>query len=152
MKKGEMQKYVPYVLLGVLIGVVIYGLAASKVGQPQVPANQPPTNATPPADVVIGGETESKPTAAYPAKALPYIENGYRFQFSNCHGTPGNLVVKAGKYFLFDNRDAKPHTIGVAGQTYSVGAYGAAVAAVWKVGTYNITCDGGGAASLTVQK
>jgi hypothetical protein len=152
MKSGEMQKYVPYVLLGVLIGVVVYGLAARNVSapEPEVPAQ--PTETSPAADVVIGGETEAVPSGKYPTKALPYIESGYRFQFSNCRGTPGSLVVKVGKYFLFDNRDAKPHTIAVAGQSYSVGAYGAAVAAVWKPGTYNITCDGGGAASLTVQK
>ncbi|MFA5853853.1 MAG: hypothetical protein WC866_02075 [Patescibacteria group bacterium] len=153
MKSAEMQKYVPYVLLGVLIGVVVYGLAARKVNAPVVEQPAQPVETSPAADVVIGGETEAvAPSAKYPTKALPYIENGYRFQFSNCRGTPGSLVVKAGKYFLFDNRDAKSHTIAVAGQSYSVGAYGAAVAAVWKPGTYNITCDGGGAASLTVQK
>ncbi len=152
MKNSEMQKYVPYVLLGVLIGVVVYGLVASNTPQP-APQPAPVANtASPHADVVIGGETEAKPSPNYPTKALPYIENGYRFQFSGCHGTPGSLVVKVGKYFLLDNRDAKAHTIAVAGQSYSVGAYGAAVAAVWKAGTYNITCDGGGAASLTVQK
>ncbi len=155
MKNSEMQKYVPYVLLGVLIGVVIYGLAARNIKTPAPEQTAQPVETSPAADVVIGGETEAAAPAAgkaYPTKALPYIENGYRFQFSNCRGTPGSLVVKAGKYFLFDNRDAKSHTIAVAGQSYSVGAYGAAVAAVWKPGTYNITCDGGGAASLTVQK
>lgn len=156
MKNGEMQKYVPYVLLGVLIGVVVYGLAARKM----VPgsgeqAAEPAAETSPMADVIIGGETEASTAPVsgnYPKAALPYIESGYRFQFSNCRGTPGSLVVKAGKYFLLDNRDAKSHTIAVAGQSYSIGAYGAAVAAVWKPGTYNITCDGGGAASLTVQK
>ncbi len=156
MKNGEVQKYIPYVLLGVLIGVVVYGLAARKASGPSVDqAAMQPADTSPMADVVIGGETEAAVPVAgksYPKTALPYIENGYRFQFSGCHGTPGSLVVKAGKYFLFDNRDAKSHTIAVAGQSYSVGAYGAAVAAVWKAGTYNITCDGGGAASLTVQK
>lgn len=155
MKSAEMQKYVPYVLLGVLIGVVVYGLAGRNVNTPKPEEAAKPAETSPAADVVIGGETEAAAPAAgktYPKAALPYIENGYRFQFSSCRGTPGNLVVKAGKYFLFDNRDAKSHTIAVAGQSYSVGAYGAAVAAVWKPGTYNITCDGGGAASLTVQK
>ncbi len=152
MKKDEMRKYVPYVLLGVLIGIVVYGLAARQsMPAPAQPATQP-AQTSPFANVVIGGQTEAAPSGNYPTKALPYIENGYRFQFSNCHGTPGSLVVKSGKYFLLDNRDAKAHTFAFAGQSYSVGAYGAAVAAVWKAGTYNITCDGGGAASLTVQK
>ncbi len=155
MKSAEMQKYVPYVLLGVLIGIVVYGLAARTAKAPQPETPLPPAETAPPADIVIGGETEAAPSVsgkAYPKASLPYIENGYRFQFSNCRGTPGSLVVKAGKYFLLDNRDATSHTIAVAGKSYSVGSYGAAVAAVWKPGTYNITCDGGGAASLTVQR
>lgn len=154
MKREEMSKYVPYVVLGIVIGIVVYALVAKKVSPAPEPATTPTAEVAAP-DAVVGGETEATVPAAgknYPKVALPYIENGYRFQFSNCHGTPGSLVVKAGKYFLLDNRDAKSHTIAVAGQSYSVGAYGAAVAAVWKVGTHQITCDGGGAASLTVQK
>jgi hypothetical protein len=119
-----------------------------------VPAQAPDRGATEASvpDAVVGGSNEATVSGKYPKVALPYIESGYRFQFSGCRGTPGSLVVKRGKYVLFDNRDAKAHTITVAGQSYTVGGYGAVVAAVWKVGTHQITCDGGGAAQLIVQQ
>ena len=76
----------------------------------------------------------------------------YRIQFVSCHGTPGSLSVRHGVTFMLDNRDAKAHTIKVGTTAYSVGAYGFRVAAApAKAGTYNITCDGGGAATLNVE-
>lgn len=97
---------------------------------------------------------EAAPTAGgVGAKgAQPFVESGYRFQFSNCHGTPGSLVVKTDRAFLLDNRDERAHTFAVAGRSYHVGGYSAAVVSIAKAGTYAITCDGGGAASVTVQK
>ena len=152
MKRGESNKYLLYVALGVAIGLLAFILAAINTPLAPKTATAPAPAATAPApDAVLGGESSS-PSANYPRVGLPYIESGYRFQFSHCTGTPGSLVVKAGKYFLLDNRDAQSHTFAVAGQSYSVGGYGAAVAAVWKIGTFQITCDGGGAASLTVEK
>lgn len=150
-----MRKYAPYVLLGIVIGILAYAIALWRSTAPSDEAAESATPAAviaPAPDAVIGGQTEAAPSGTYPKIALPYVESGYRFQFSGCHGTPGSLVVKAGKYFLLDNRDAKAITIAVAGQSYKIGAYSAAVAAVWKVGTHQITCNGGGAASLTVQK
>ena len=96
------------------------------------------------------------PTTA--PKALTYeaaveLYGGYRFQFLNCHGTPGTMTLKVGSKFLLDNRDAKPRTIAVGKTVYKLGANGFAVATASMVaGTYNITCDGGGAATLKVQK
>jgi hypothetical protein len=75
----------------------------------------------------------------------------YRFQFVDCHGTPGSINMAAGSTFLLDNRDAEAHTIKVGSTSYSVAAYGFRVAKAPKAGTYNITCDGGGAATLKVQ-
>ncbi len=150
MKRSEFNKYLPYLVLGIVIGILAFVLAAIRMA-PKGPT-QPNIPAAPAVDATVGGATQAATSGNYPKVGLPYIENGYRFQFTHCSGTPGSLVVKAGKYFLLDNRDAKPHTFAVAGQSYSIGGYGAAVAAVWKTGTYPITCDGGGAASLTVQK
>jgi len=154
MKDEEMKKYAPYVLVGVAIGILLYALVARPDGkgkgdvmeQPVPPA---PTEETAP-DAVLGGQTEAV-SGNYPKAGLPYVESGYRFQFSGCHGTPGQLTVKRGKYFLLDNRDNKAITIAVAGQSYQIGPYGAAVAAVWKEGVHQITCNGGGAASLNVE-
>lgn len=155
MKRSESAKYIPYVVLGIVIGILAFLLAAINMPSSS-PATAPNPSPAPSAqnagpDATVGGES-STPSGTYPRVGLPYIESGYRFQFSKCSGTPGSLVVKSGKYFLLDNRDAQSHTFSVAGQSYSVGGYGAAVAAVWKTGTHQITCDGGGAASLTVEK
>lgn len=153
MKRSDSNKYIPYVALGIVIGVLAFVLAGINMANNPVtktaPSVQAPAASGP--DAVVGGES-SAPSGNYPRIGLPYIESGYRFQFTHCSGTPGSLVVKAGKYFLLDNRDAQSHTFAVAGQSYSVGGYGAAVAAVWKLGKYQITCDGGGAASLTIEK
>lgn len=158
MKREEIKKYAPYVLLGIAIGILTYALVVrtSTVPEeskevPEIPAagiTAPVVNSPAP-DAVVGGETGV--SGDYPKKGLPYIESGFRFQFANCHGTPGSLTVKRGKYFLLDNRDAKAITIAVAGQSYKISAYGAAVAAISKVGTHQITCNGGGAAKVIVQ-
>jgi len=157
MKDEEVKKYAPYVLVGIAIGILLYALVARPdANGPEVPglpaSDERDVSGEPAAtpDAVVGGQTEAV-SGDYPKKGLPYIESGYRFQFADCHGNPGTLTVKRGKYFLLDNRDESAVTIAVAGQTYKIGAYSAAVAAVWKVGTHQITCNGGGAASLTVE-
>ncbi len=150
---NDMKKYVPYVLVALVAGALVYAFVANKPAAPgsQGPAPEPGApGAEAPADAVVGGQTEAA-SGNYPKFGLPYVESGYRFQFADCHGTPGSLSVKRGKYFLLDNRDDEAHTIAVAGQSYRIGAYGAAVAAVWKTGTHQITCDGGGAASINVE-
>ncbi len=156
MKDEEVKKYAPYVLVGVAIGILLYALVArpdTQAPEMQPPAPAPSEEAEPAAqapDAVVGGETEAA-SGNYPKKGLPYIESGYRFQFDDCHGNPGTLTVKRGKYFLLDNRDDKAAKIGIAGQTYNIAPYSAAVAAVWKVGEHQITCNGGGAAKLNVE-
>ena len=82
-----------------------------------------------------------------------YKNVGYYFQFVDCHGSPGTLTLKKGKKFMLDNRDGEAHKIAVqGGQTFQVKAYDFAIAtAPSTVGIHYITCDGGGAASITVQ-
>jgi plastocyanin len=64
----------------------------------------------------------------------------------------GSLVVKQGTKVMFDNRDAAAHTIAMKGVSVKVGALNFAVVTASTLGTYNITCDGGGAASINVEK
>lgn len=82
-----------------------------------------------------------------------YKTSGYYFQFVECHGLPGSLTLKKGKKFMLDNRDGKARRIAIkGGQSFTIGAYNFAIAtAPSKPGTYYITCDGGGAASILVQ-
>jgi hypothetical protein len=93
-----------------------------------------------------------------PAASLSYAQalniygkSGYRIQFSNCSGNPGSLSIAKGTKFMLDNRDDKPHKIVVKSQTFNLKAYGFAVVTAKDVGTYNITCDGGGSAELNVE-
>lgn len=81
-----------------------------------------------------------------------YGKSGYRFQFSSCSGNPGSLTMKLGTKFMIDNRDDKSHQIAIGSQSYKLGAYDFAIISIKKVGSFNITCDGGGAAQVSVQK
>ena len=82
-----------------------------------------------------------------------YKTSGYYFQFVSCHGAPGSLVLKKGKKFMLDNRDNQTRKIAIqGGQTFQITAYNFAIAtAPSTIGTHYITCDGGGAASISVQ-
>lgn len=94
-------------------------------------------------------------TPSYRDALMQYqLGSGNYFQFSGCHVLPPNpITLKAGTRFMIDNRDSKTHTYVYSGHNYRVAGYGFAIAtAPTKVGTYPITCDGGGAASLNIEK
>lgn len=83
----------------------------------------------------------------------------YRFQFLNCHGNPGMISVRKGSVVMLDNRDGVARTIKANGQSFKIAAYDYALvspAIVTKDNTdltlSNVTCDGGGAATLNVEK
>lgn len=80
-----------------------------------------------------------------------YGTSGYRFQFLKCSGSPGSLIMKLGTKFMIDNRDDKSHQIGIGTQSYKLGAYDFAIISIKKIGSFNITCDGGGAAHVDVR-
>jgi hypothetical protein len=76
----------------------------------------------------------------------------YRIQFVNCHGNPGTVSLKRNLPLMLDNRDDKAHTLKVAGKSYYIKAYDYALAYIGSEGTYNLTCDGGGAATVNIEK
>lgn len=90
-----------------------------------------------------------------PAKKLPYAEaiEKYpnRIQFKNCSGIPGKISIKKGLLIMLDNRDAQAHTIAIKSQSVRIPAYDYALLPATVLGTYNITCDGGGAAEINVE-
>ncbi len=110
--------------------------------------------------------TATKTTSKTPVKStiaaeIKYSEalNLYRnagryYQFVNCSATPGTMTLKAGTKLMFDNRENKPHKIAIGKvSSYNVSSYGFAIAtAPSAAGQYYITCDGGGAALLNVEK
>lgn len=96
--------------------------------------------------------TSSGKTSGY-TKAVETYD--YRIQFSQCHGSvntvgSGTLSVKKGVRFMLDNRDPVAHTIAYKGVSVRVPGYGYAIESASVIGTYPITCDGGGALSLIV--
>lgn len=109
------------------------------------PTSTPETIAPQPAQKKAGVVT-----ASY-ADALQKYRNGYRIQFSECRGIPGKLVVKSGVSFMLDNRDGVWHEIMIGKQRYKLSGWGYAITSVKNVGTYNITCDGGGSAELVIE-
>jgi len=106
-------------------------------------ANAPTNVNAAPTSGTSGGMTYADAIAAYQNR---------RIQFTNCTGSPGSMVLKQYAKIMLDNRDAKSHTIKVGASSYRLAARGWTIATVNTIGTYNITCDGGGAASLNVQK
>lgn len=81
-----------------------------------------------------------------------YGKSGWRFQFVKCSGLPGSMVMKLGTKFMIDNRDNADHQIAIGTQTYKLSAYDFAIISIKKAGSYNITCDGGGAARVEISK
>ncbi|MEI6510442.1 MAG: hypothetical protein WCO25_00180 [Candidatus Uhrbacteria bacterium] len=74
-----------------------------------------------------------------------------RFQFVACHGTPGSMVAKKGSVMMLDNRDDKAHVIAMGAATYKLKALDYALAIASETGDLQVTCDGGGAANISVQ-
>ena len=98
-----------------------------------------------------GAGNVTTPNLNYNQALAIYQKNGYRIQLSSCHGTPGRLSIKKGAKFMLDNRDSKAHKLVVKSQTFNISGYGFSIVTAKDVGTYNITCDGGGAAELNVE-
>ncbi len=100
-------------------------------------------------------KTETGGTALVPTPTYTAAINEYaaaRFQFANCNGNPGIMTIKKGTNFMLDNRDNKTHIFGIGPRTYELKAYEFALVNVQKIGDYFITCDGGGAAKVSIQE
>ncbi len=95
--------------------------------------------------------TSLSATGDYLKARNSYQASGYYFQFLNCHGSPGSLVVKKGAKLMLDNRDNKTRKIVFMSRLYSIGAYSYTIVTADKLGKSYITCDGGGAAQIEVK-
>lgn len=98
------------------------------------------------------GTVTTKPTTQGLSYQRALAAYPYRIQFVSCHGNPGKLTVKQGSKVMLDNRDERTHTIMVGRNKYSIKGYNFTVVTAPTAGTYNITCDGGGAAQMITQK
>lgn len=154
-----------YVYAGV--GIIILALLAWAIyaytnkspkgeeNQSQTTGQQNQNDAASPAPATSTEPTsETSPNA--PVKKLSYGEAikayPYRFQFLKCSGNPGSMAVKKGSIVMLDNRDSKTHTIKADGQTFSIPGYDYALLRASIISNSFVTCDGGGAAMLNVEK
>ncbi len=148
----------------IILAVVLIGYAIYERNEEY---NQPEGNGQPTAQQGGNPAPQASSTGANGVgtgtKKLSYGDaiNTYknRFQFSQCHGNPGIISIKKGQPVMLDNRDKVAHTIKANGQTIRVAAYDYALLypANVTVGNVsadasNVTCDGGGAATLNVEK
>lgn len=95
------------------------------------------------------GTLTTVPTPSYTAAINDY--GAARFQFANCSGNPGSLTIAKGRTFMLDNRDNLTHQFAIANRIYQLKAYDFALVQITKPGNFPITCDGGGAAQVTIQ-
>ena len=158
-----------WMVAGIVVVIVIAGgfWANRSVSTPQpavVPENPPilSDNGTP-AESLTPAVNVAKPVVKKPVpKASALYQSalalygdkgtGFRIQFDNCHGTPGELTFKKGTKLMLDNRDDVEHTFIVAHTGLNIKAYDFAVITANTIGKWYITCDGGGAATIDVQK
>ncbi|OGE87548.1 MAG: hypothetical protein A3J07_04900 [Candidatus Doudnabacteria bacterium RIFCSPLOWO2_02_FULL_49_13] len=146
------------IVTGVVVLAIIGGLIAyvnRDKSLPQAATDQPaatgsdqlaPTST--PALGLHAGLTYTQAVAKYAST---------RIQFDDCHGTVnrtslGSLVVKKGSPFMLDNRDPDAHVFAFGTQSYRIGGQDFAIVSATKVGQFNLTCDGGGSAKLTVEQ
>lgn len=145
-----------------MLAVILYFAWGKKTKNP---ADEPVSAPTSTEKVATSSRTAAPKTVA-PKTAVPvvatqkyldalkiYKTSGYYFQFLDCHGAPGSLVLKKGKKFMLDNRDNQTRKIAiVGGQSFTISAYNFAIAtAPATLGLHYITCGGGGAATISVQ-
>lgn len=148
--------------LVVLAGVIVLGYLLWEKSQDKGMVVEEPIVETPAeeeAEAPVGGSAGGSGSGTVaPSGPLTFEEayqtyavSGFRFEFADCHGRPGSISMKKGTKFMLDNRDNEAHRFVVGSKTYNIGPYGFAIATATDVGTYNITCDGGGAAQVVVQ-
>lgn len=142
-----------YIALGVVVLLLIIYAARRHSGNNQTSSQQ--TN----------GQNSLAP-APSPSPSTGKLSYGqavdtykFRFQFSQCHASPGFLSVKANTPVMLDNRDNVAHTIKANGQSFRIAALDYAVVypqlptgAGVNLADSNMTCDGGGAGTLNVEK
>jgi hypothetical protein len=150
-----------YVAIGLsLLVVVIYSICVNlRPAYEQTPSLSFPTSSQSTKNTTTSAKKSSSSTSLPATKSYLdalkiYKTSGYYFQFVDCHGSPGSFTLKAGKKFMLDNRDPVARKIAITGvQTFNIRAYNFAIATAPSIpGDYYITCNGGGAAKIIVQK
>ncbi len=130
-------------------GATTNNTAVTTTTAPQNNSTSTPATSTPAA---VNSSPSGAASAAYQAALAIYQTNGYRIEISQCHGIPGKLTVTQGQKYMLDNRDNQAHTIKVGPYTYNLPAYGYEIVTAGVLGLNNLTCDGGGAGQINIEK
>jgi hypothetical protein len=146
------------------LGLALIVIAVVMLTKPQ-PSDSPAASPTAPtttpeaaapteeqvAPAPTGGKATTGGSPSGYGETLTEYTGNFRFQFTNCTASPGTMAIKKGETVMLDNRDANPHTIKVGTRSFKLGPYGYAVMTTSQLGVLQITCDGGGAATINVQ-
>lgn len=145
-----------YIVGGIAVAaLVVWSIYAAMQKNSSQPATQQQSSNNP-KPKTTNSTAPTAPAAKSAVKKLAYgdavKEYKNRFQFASCHGSPGTMVIKKGGIVMLDNRDASSHSIKLGSQTFKIVGYDYALYYSPTIGKINITCDGGGAAVLNVEK
>jgi len=149
-----------YIAAGVVVvAIIAYAIYANnrKADNSANSYNQQTQNQTSAANSTAASASPAAPAKLSYGAAINAYK--FRFQFSQCHASPGFLSVKINTPVMLDNRDKVAHTIKADGQSVRIAADDYAViypklptGATANLADSNMTCDGGGAGVLNVEK
>ncbi len=155
-KEQQRNMYIAYIVVGVIVIIVIIAWAVHVHRKNEAAMQATTSMESQPAMSPTPSPTATTASGTNPAAASTYGQevaaHPYRIQFVSCHGTPGTMQVAKGDVVMLDNRDAKSHVIEADSQTFTIPGYGWVLLHTSAVESSNVTCDGGGAAVLNVQK
>jgi hypothetical protein len=112
-----------WIIVGIVVVVLVVWMLQKKVPVPYSQTSGSPTPSS--AIKTVSKGTKAAPSAAtatYQALLTQYA--GKLIQFDDqCHGTPGQLVVKKGAKIMLDNRSTGTLEVGLDNQNVSLAPY-----------------------------
>ncbi len=131
-----MNKNIIYSLAGIAAIAVVAGIVWRLQ---KAPAPQPENQAPPAAQSPVQASQTAAPPSTQPAKPAPKLTytqaleqyKDRRMQFdADCVATPNNVTYKNPVTLMLDNRAPVARKIVINGRSYSLGAYGFAIASI----------------------
>jgi len=156
-----MDKKYTYIALGVVVLLLIVYAVSRNSGSNSTSQtnNQEQAAAPQPSPSPATSTPTPSPTPAKLSYGAAINAYKFRFQFTQCHASPGMISVPKNTPVMLDNRDKVAHTIKANGQSFRIA--GDDYALIYpqlttgsgvNLADSNVTCDGGGAGTLNVEK
>lgn len=157
----------PLIITGVVVAIVVLAgwsyYQQKTPDNPNTPNQQPASpstdspETTPPASVDVVSKTRVPrpltPSARYQQAITTYGDQGNRHIIQldeTCHGVPGTLLIKQGLNFMIDNRSELEISVRYEDQSFNILPWDFRIVTTQIPGKHFITCEGGGAAEVTV--